>query len=142
VCTMTALAIVVTSSHVGADPGEGIQITSNAFATVIPWFPMVLAVAVILFAFSTMISWSYYGQQAWAYLFGRSKGIDISYKLIFCACVVVGAAMNLDKVTGFSDAMIFAMCIPNVIGLYILLPFVKKELIDFREHVDKIDSGK
>ena len=139
VCTMTALAIVVTGTYKGGE--EGIKITSDAFATVMPWFPMILAVAVILFAFSTMISWSYYGQQAWAYLFGRSKGIDLSYKLIFCGFVVVGAAMDLGKVTGFSDAMIFAMCIPNVIGLYVLLPFVKKELIEFREHADKIDAG-
>jgi AGCS family alanine or glycine:cation symporter len=140
VCTMTALAIVVTGTYKEAGV-EGIQITSDAFATVLPWFPYILSLAVILFAFSTMISWSYYGQQAWAYLFGRSKGVELSYNLLFCAAIVVGAALTLGQVTDFSDAMIFAMCVPNLIGVYILLPVIKGELKDFRDHSDRIDRG-
>jgi len=140
ICTMTALAIIVTGTY--KETGvEGIQITSDAFATVVPWFPYVLSLAVILFAFSTMISWSYYGQQAWAYLFGRSKGVELSYNLLFCSAIVVGAALTLGQVTDFSDAMIFAMGVPNLIGVYILLPVIKRELKDFREHADKIDRG-
>lgn len=119
----------------------GIPVTSMAFGTVMSAFPYILSLAAILFAFSTMISWSYYGQQAWAYLFGRSKGVELSYNLLFCGAIVVGAALTLGQVTDFSDAMIFAMCIPNIIGLYVLLPMVKKELADFRDHADKIDKG-
>jgi AGCS family alanine or glycine:cation symporter len=127
VCTMTALVIVITSNYqeVGM---SGVDLTSAAFATVLPWFPYVLTVAVVLFAFSTMLSWSYYGLQSWMFLFGRSKIADVSYKVLFCAFIVIGAAASLDAVIGFSDAMIFAMAVPNLIGLFILLPVVKEEL--------------
>lgn len=127
VCTMTALVIVITSNYqeVGM---SGVDLTSAAFATVLPWFPYVLTVAVVLFAFSTMLSWSYYGLQSWMFLFGRSKIADVSYKVLFCIFIVVGAAASLDAVIGFSDAMIFAMAVPNLIGLFILLPVVKEEL--------------
>ncbi len=87
---------------------------------------MYLTIAVVLFAFSTMISWSYYGFQGWAYLFGRTKKMEYLYKLIFCMFVVVGAAASLGSVIGFSDAMIFAMMVPNMVGLVILAPKVKE----------------
>ncbi|MDT7833323.1 alanine/glycine:cation symporter family protein [Flavobacteriaceae bacterium S356] len=135
VCTMTALVLVitgnVTSANAGLNDAQAILLTSGAFESAISWFPYVLTVAVVLFAFSTMISWSYYGFQGWAYLFGRTKKMEYTYKLIFCLFVVVGAAASLGSVIGFSDAMIFAMMVPNMIGLVILAPKVKKELSKF-----------
>lgn len=139
VCTMTALAIIVTGTY-KMESSEGIAITSAAFESAFPWFKMVLSVAVILFAFSTMISWSYYGAQAWSFLFGKSKFMEITYKVIFCFFVIIGASMNLSNVVDFSDAMIFAMSVPNVIGLYILLPLVKRELASYQEHCAEIDA--
>ncbi len=116
--------------------------TSAAFGEKITWFPWVLTGAVILFAFSTMISWSYYGEQGLIYLMGRRnpKAVLI-YKLVFCGFVVIGAAASLGNVLRVSDALLFAMVIPNMIGLYILLPVVKKEFADFQEHARKVDSG-
>ena len=87
-----------------------------------------LTIAIILFAFSTMISWSYYGLQSWKYLFGRSKAADLSYKLLFCAFIVIGAAATLDSVIKFSDAMILALVFPNMVGLLLLFPRVREEL--------------
>ena len=135
VCTMTALVLVitgnVTSANAGLNDAQAILLTSGAFESVISWFPYVLTVAVVLFAFSTMISWSYYGFQGWAYLFGRSKKMEYTYKLIFCVFVVIGAAASLGSVIGFSDAMIFAMMVPNMVGLVILAPKVKDELTKY-----------
>ncbi|MFD2516194.1 alanine/glycine:cation symporter family protein [Pontibacter locisalis] len=130
VCTMTALVIVVTGSYT-MDTGDGIALTSTAFSSVISWFPLVLAVAVILFAFSTMITWSYYGLKSWTYLFGNNKAAEISFKVLFCAFVVLGAPIQLNSVVAFSDAMLFAMSIPNMVGLYILSPVVKQEMQAF-----------
>ncbi|WP_018476949.1 alanine/glycine:cation symporter family protein [Pontibacter roseus] len=130
VCTMTALVIVVTGAYT-QDTGDGIALTSTAFATVIDWFPLVLAAAVILFAFSTMITWSYYGLKSWTYLFGHTRAADVSFKMLFCAFVVLGAPIQLNSVVAFSDAMLFAMSIPNLIGVYILAPVVKKEMQEF-----------
>jgi AGCS family alanine or glycine:cation symporter len=87
-----------------------------------------LTVAVVLFAISTMISWSYYGLQSWKYLFGRGDLADITYKLLFCTFIVIGAAASMNSIWAFSDAMIFAMVFPNMVGLYFLFPVVKKEL--------------
>ncbi|SFG88700.1 alanine/glycine:cation symporter family protein [Pontibacter chinhatensis] len=131
VCTMTALVIVVTGAYQLDAAGDGIALTSTAFATVIDWFPIVLAAAVILFAFSTMITWSYYGLKSWTYLFGNTKTTNISFKVIFCAFVVLGAPMQLGSVVAFSDAMLFAMSIPNMVGLYMMAPTVKREMQDF-----------
>jgi AGCS family alanine or glycine:cation symporter len=133
VCTMTALVIVFCNTDgsimtYGTKTPDGVLATSKAFATVFPWFPYLLTVAVILFAFSTMISWSYYGLQSWMYLFGKSKIANYSYKFIFCVFIVIGSASSLSAVTDFSDAMIFAMAIPNLIGCFLLLPKVKEEL--------------
>jgi len=144
VCTMTALVIVITGTVDGAGAwhplgeGDGIALTSTAFASSISWFPLILAVAVILFAFSTMITWSYYGIKCWKYLFGHNRWTDISFKLLFCSFVIIGAAMDLGSVVDFSDAMIFAMCFPNIIGLYVLAPKVKADLISY---LDRIKSG-
>ncbi|WP_017733818.1 alanine/glycine:cation symporter family protein [Nafulsella turpanensis] len=128
VCTMTALVIIISGAYIGADINDGIALTSTAFATVIDWFPILLSIAVILFAFSTMISWSYYGLKSWMYLFGTKKSVANTYKLIFCIFIVIGSALNLSAIIGFSDAMIFAMSVPNLIGLYFLMPVVKREM--------------
>lgn len=143
VCTMTALVIIITNGNgdimvYGQEAPDGVRATSAAFASVIPWFPYVLAVAVVLFAFSTMLSWSYYGLQSWMYLFGRTKTMDYTYKILFCVFVVIGSSASLGAVTDFSDAMIFAMVIPNMIGLMFLLPEVRKALNDY---VRKIKTG-
>ena len=141
VCTMTALVIIITGTQTaGGDWGAAIGVTSAAFGSVISFFPYVLFVAVLLFAFSTMISWSYYGQTAWAYLFGRTRRMEIAYKLIFCGFIVLGASVKLQSVLDFSDAMVFAMCFPNFIGIYFLLPKVKEEVRIYDEHMQKIDS--
>ncbi|CAL2085043.1 alanine/glycine:cation symporter family protein [Tenacibaculum dicentrarchi] len=133
VCTMTALVIIITNGDgsimtYGTKSPDGVLATSKAFASVIPWFPYVLTMAVVLFAFSTMLSWSYYGLQGWMFLFGRSKAADYAYKILFCLFVIIGSAASLGAVTDFSDAMIFAMAVPNLVGLFFLYPKVKEEL--------------
>jgi AGCS family alanine or glycine:cation symporter len=132
VCTITALVIIITGTwNPDVDPSQGVALTSAAFASVIWWFPWILTVAVVLFAFSTMISWSYYGLKAWTYLFGESMISDLTYKILFLSFVIIGASMQLGSVIDFSDAMIFAMAFPNVLGLYLLLPVVRKELDEY-----------
>jgi len=143
VCTMTALVLIVSNGDgdlmiYGQKVTEGVQVTSKAFETSISWFPAVLTIAVILFAFSTMISWSYYGYQAWSFLFGRAKITEYVYKAIFCLFVIVGAASQLQSVINFSDAMIFAMLVPNIIGLFMLAPKVKEELKIFMTKIKTI----
>ncbi len=138
VCTMTALVIIITGNYINPEGISGVDLTSRAFESVIPWFPYVLTFAVVLFAFSTMLSWSYYGLQSWMYLFGRSKVSDYTYKVLFCLFVILGSSASLGAVTAFSDAMIFAMVVPNMIGLVFLLPVVRKEL---RRYTDDIKSG-
>ena len=142
ICTMTALVIIIFNFggyfEYGGDgmgtvlidgvPFEGAGITSQAFAQYIPFSDIFLTIAVVLFAVSTMISWSYYGLQSWKYLFGRGQVADITYKLIFCMFVVIGSAASMNSIWDFSDAMIFAMVFPNMIGLFFLFPVVKKEL--------------
>ena len=141
VCTMTALVIIITGNvDPTIDPSnqaKAILITSGAFESAIFWFPYVLTIAVVLFAFSTMISWSYYGFQGWAYLFGRSRKMEYTYKLIFCFFVIIGSAASLGSVIDFSDAMIFAMMVPNMIGIVILAPKVKKELDKYLSAIKK-----
>jgi AGCS family alanine or glycine:cation symporter len=132
VCTITALVIIVTGTwDPSVDPSQGVALTSAAFGSSISWFPWVLTLAVVLFAFSTMISWSYYGLKAWTYMFGESMITDVVYKLMFLFFVVAGASMELGSVIEFSDAMIFAMAFPNMLGIYFLLPVVKKELNEY-----------
>ena len=141
VCTMTALVLIITGNvaveNSSLNDAQAILLTSGAFESVISWFPYVLTIAVVLFAFSTMISWSYYGFQGWAYLFGRSKKMEYLYKIIFCLFVIVGSAASLGSVIGFSDAMVFAMMVPNMVGIIILAPKVKKELIRFMDAIKR-----
>ncbi|GJM31177.1 MAG: alanine glycine permease [Saprospiraceae bacterium] len=151
ICTMTALVIIIfnidgvfvygdvvnneaaliaTGERVG-----GVNLTSMAFDSVIPGFSYILAVAVVLFAFSTMLSWSYYGLQSWMFLFGRSRAADLSFKIIFLIFTVLGSAVTLDAVIKFSDAMILALVFPNMIGLLLLFPKVKTELNRYLEAI-------
>jgi len=142
ICTMTALVIIIFNfggafQYGGDGSGavlidglsyEGAGITSKAFAQYIPYSNVFLTVAVVLFAVSTMISWSYYGLQSWKYLFGRGKTADLTYKFLFLTFVIIGAAASMKSIWDFSDAMIFAMVFPNMIGLFFLFPIVKKQL--------------
>jgi AGCS family alanine or glycine:cation symporter len=142
ICTMTALVLIITNIEGGfIDYGsggvEGISLTATAFNSVIPYFDWVLMIAAVLFAISTMLSWSYYGLQAWKFLFGKSKIADTVYKLLFLFFVVVGASISLGAVIDFSDAMIFAMVFPNILGLIILAPKVRAELKRFRTAIAK-----
>ncbi|MCG6884757.1 MAG: alanine:cation symporter family protein [Silicimonas sp.] len=156
ICTMTALVIIITGQLV-ADPNtglylldegastiqtvdgnKGVALTSAAFSSAFGGFQYVLAIAVILFAFSTMISWSYYGLKAWTFLFGEGKTTEIIFKVIFCIFIVIGAAANLGPVIDFSDAAIFAMAVVNIFGLYFLIPIVKAEL---NSYLSRLKSG-
>jgi len=136
ICTMTALIIIVSGAL--ATDAEGVALTSEAYESVLPWFTTILAVAVILFAFSTMLAWSYYGCKAVGYIFGDSGAAETVFKLVFCVFVVIGATMDLTTVIGFSDAMIFAMSLTNIVGLYLLAPVVRREL---RSYQGKLASG-
>ena len=118
----------------------GIWRTSEAFKTVISWFPMVLSVAALLFAFSTMITWAYYGEQAMGYLFNNNTMASLIYKLGFCLCVVIGSSLNLSNLIKISDSLFFSMVIPNLIGIYVLLPVVRQELKSFLQHAEQIDK--
>ncbi|MBP2833476.1 alanine:cation symporter family protein [Aquimarina sp. U1-2] len=138
VCTMTALVLIITGQiETGAEINseQGVLLTSAALESGISWFPYLLTIAVVLFAFSSMISWSYYGYQSCSYLFGKSKGIEYTYKIIFCCFTVVGAASTLTSVTDFSDTMIFAMMIPNMIGLFLLRNKVLEELKRYQNKI-------
>lgn len=137
VCTLTALVLIFSGMH-EVDSVAGVELTSEAFASVISWFPYVLAIAVFLFAFSTMISWSYYGMRAWTYLFGKSTKSEMAYKVLFLVFVVVGASISLGAVLDFSDMMILAMSFPNIVGLYILSGEVRTDL---KAYYSKVLSG-
>ncbi|HIF9483119.1 alanine/glycine:cation symporter family protein [Photobacterium damselae] len=139
ICTMTALVIVITGQLHEGQTLSGVELTSAAFGSSISWFPYILAIAVILFAYSTMISWFYYGLKAWTYLFGNNKHAEMLFKVIFLTFVVIGASMNLNTVIDFSDAMVFSMALVNILGLYILAPEIKNDMIDYW---DRLKAGK
>jgi len=135
VCTMTALVIIFTGFHDAAGLA-GVQLTSAAFASVFSWFPWILLIAVTLFAFSTMISWSYYGLKGFDYLFGAwgqklfgtRKITNLIFQLFFLVCIVVGSSSDIMAVMDFSDMMVLAMAFPNMIGLVILAPEIRSDL--------------
>ena len=137
VSTMTALIVIVTGAY-KIQGLSGIEITSAAYASVFPWFPNVLAVAVILFAYTTMLTWAYYGVKCWTYLMGESHWAELGYKLVYCLFLSTGAVISMNAALDFVDAMFFAMAIPNVITLYILGPQVKREI---ERYVARIRSG-
>ncbi len=144
ICTLTALVIIFFNMDgafvygaiegnqvILTETGErlgGVNLTSAAFDDVIPGFSVVLTIAVILFAFSSMLSWSYYGLQSWKYLFGKSRNVDLAYKVLFLFFIVIGSAASLGAVIKFSDAMILAMVFPNMIGLIFLVKDVREEM--------------
>ena len=138
ICTMTALTIIIaaptvyTESLTGKPKTlDGVVVTSEAFETVIPDFPIILAIAVALFAFSTLITWSYYGLRAWTSLFGRSAFSENLYKLIFCLFTVTGSVLTFDQVLGFADSMLFLCAFVNLFGVYLLMPVVKREMKEY-----------
>lgn len=148
ICTMTALTIVIANTQFWkaaqatyASTGEeadGVTVTSESFATVLPWFPYVLTIAVILFAISTMITWAYYGQKAWTYLFGKGRFSEHLYHFVFCAFIVIGSVLSFGSVLDFVDAVLFLLALFNIIGLYVLAPVVKRELSSY---LAKLRSG-
>ncbi len=143
VCTMTALTIVIADTPfwenargvvaAGGDAPDGVVVTSRAFETFLPQFPVLLAIAVALFAFSTLITWSYYTMKAWTTMFGRSPGSELLFKLIFCIFTVVGSVMAFTSVLDFADSMLFLCAIVNLSACYLLLPKVREELQSWRE---------
>ncbi len=130
ICTMTALILIVSGVY-NVEGLEGVSMTTAAFESTFSWFPTVLSVCVFFFAYSTMISWSYYGEKAWAYLFGRGMQTAFIYRIIFLAFVVLGTVMKLGNVIDFSDLMILSMAFPNIIGGILLAPKVKEALHDY-----------
>ncbi|MEZ4838970.1 alanine/glycine:cation symporter family protein [Flavobacterium sp.] len=131
VCTMTALVLIFSGYAHDTQGLTGSALTSAAFSSVLPWFKYVLLVAIILFAFSTMISWSYYGMKSWTYLFGNTKKMENLYKILFLIFVVLGASASLGAVIDFSDMMILGMAFPNILGLYFLSAEVRNDLKDY-----------
>ncbi|MGE0184083.1 MAG: alanine/glycine:cation symporter family protein [Parvularculaceae bacterium] len=131
VCTITALVVIVTGAYepyLFHPPNHGIEITSAAYESAFSWFPVILLVASMLFAFTTLVSWAFYGAQAAAYIFGPSKAVDVTFKISLCAVLSLGAAISLSSIIDFIDAMLFGMCIPNIIALYLLMPELKRDL--------------
>ena len=130
ICTMTALVIVTTVYDPALAHGDvsGIELTSRAFASTVAWAPTPLAVIALLFAYSTMLAWAYYGLKAFTYLAGEGRLRDLGFKLFFCLCVILGSSIDLGALLQLSDALIFVMAIPNLLGLYFLAPVVKREL--------------
>lgn len=141
VCMITALVIVISGTYVEGSGIEGVQLASRAFASGISWFPYVLALTVFLFAYSTMISWSYYGLKCTTYLFGERIMVDRIYKLLFCLFIVIGASSQLSHIILFTDAMVFAMAVPNIIGLYMLAPEVKRDLQAYLRDLQQKRNG-
>ena len=130
VCTLTGLVLVTcfdTGTIMNGDV-KGIELTSAAFESKLSWSPVPLSIAAFLFAFSTMLAWAYYGTKGWTYIFGEGKGKELTFSLIFCLFIVIGASVQLSAILDFADALIFVMAIPNLIGLYILAPEVKRDL--------------
>jgi AGCS family alanine or glycine:cation symporter len=143
ICTMTAIVLIITNMNLGyfeygVPIKEGVELTARAFESQIKYSSIALTIAVFLFAFSTMISWSYYGLQGWKFLFGKSKTVDMTYKLLFLFFIILGATITLGSVIDFSDAMIFAMVVPNMIGVIILIPRIRMELAKYLKAIGSL----
>ncbi|QES57946.1 D-alanine glycine permease [Streptomyces venezuelae] len=146
ICTMTALTIVIANpaSWGEARKGEsigGVTITSDAFGTVLPWFPYILTIAVMLFAISTVLTWGYYCMKAWTHLFGRSKASELTFKVMYTLFAVAGSLLTLQTLIDMADAVLFMLAVINIIGLYLLAPVVKRELNSFLDYVRRRDAG-
>lgn len=140
-CLFTSFAIIFSGVLNNTEIGKisGIELASNAFQSVIPFFPIILSLIAILFALSTLISWAYYGQKAWTFLLGEGKKRVLTFNIIYCVFIVIGSVMNVESVINITDAMMIAMCVPNIIVLYILAPEIKKDL---RTYCIKYGIGK
>ncbi len=138
ICTITALVIIVTGQYQNASIGDGIVLTSNAFASVIAWFPYVLTIAVVMFAFSTSITWFYYGQRSFLYLVGDKPKSELAFKMSYLAALFIGSAMQLGPVMDIADSLLLAMGFPNIVGLYIMRKEVKEMMISY---FDRLKSG-
>jgi AGCS family alanine or glycine:cation symporter len=128
ICTMTALVIIITGQYLVEGGGDGVQLTSNAFGSVVSWFPYVLTFAVLLFAFSTTITWGYYGAKAAAFMARENKAVLYGFKIFYLFTAVLGCTLQLTSLVDIADALLFIMAIPNLIGVYLLMPVVKREL--------------
>lgn len=141
ICLTTALVIVITGVYQGGQGMAGVELTSNAFATEIPLAPWLLAITVFLFAYSTLIGWAYYGTKASTFIFGEHVWVEMTFKIVFCLFVIVGCASNLENVIRFTDAMILSMAFPNLIGLYVMAPELKRDLKKYVDsHLKKQNS--
>jgi len=130
VCTMTGLIVIVSGAYLAYEPGvvEGVQITSRAYASVIDWFPYLLSIAAILFAFSSLVTWAYYGAKATGYLFHENRRAEMAYKAVLCVVLGMGAAVELSAIIDFIDSMLFLMAFPNILALYFLLPELLRDV--------------
>lgn len=137
ICMVTGLVIVITGAYEGSEGMQGVSLTSRAFETAIPNFSYMLAIIVFLFAYSTMIAWFYYGLKALTYLTGEKPAIEMAYKIFFCLFVIVGSSAALENIIRFSDSILFAMAIPNVIALYLLAPELKADIKKYLQVIDK-----
>ncbi len=139
ICTLTGLVLVVTfpTETLMGDGLSGIALTSAAFEQNISWSPAPLSIAALLFAFSTMLAWAYYGTKGWTYLFGENRAMTLLFSFIFCVFIVIGASVQLKAILDFADALIFVMALPNILGLYIMAPEIKKDLKDYRARIHK-----
>jgi AGCS family alanine or glycine:cation symporter len=137
ICTLTGLVIITTfpPETFMSNNLQGIELTTSAFQSNIPWSPVPLSIVALLFAFSTMLAWAYYGTKAWTYVFGESRAKEVTFSLIFCVFIVIGAAVQLEAILGIADALIFIMAIPNLVGLYILAPEIKRDLQIYFEEI-------
>ncbi|MFA7275995.1 MAG: alanine:cation symporter family protein [Pseudobdellovibrionaceae bacterium] len=131
---VTALVIIVSGVYQGAGDMQGIDLTSKAFETVFPFFDVVLTIIVFLFAYSTIIVYSYYGEVCAGYLFGNTKPVIVGFRIIFLLFIIIGSAVSLENVIRFSDAMFFSMSIPNIIGLYLLAKEIKQDVKEYLEN--------
>ncbi|MGW5398089.1 alanine/glycine:cation symporter family protein [Streptomyces sp. NPDC003952] len=146
ICTMTALTIVIANPASWAEARKdggvgGVTITSDAFGTVLPWFPYILTIAVMLFAISTVLTWGYYCMKAWTHLFGRSRTSELTFKVFYTLFAVAGSLLTLQTLIDMADAVLFTLAVINIIGLYLLAPVVKRELNTFLDFVRRRDAG-
>ena len=140
ICTLTAL-VILTTVYDPAMANEGIQgiaLTSMAFSSTLSWSVIPLSFIALLFAFSTILSWSYYGLKGWTYIIGESSIAENIFKVFFCIFIAIGCMVNLSAVLDFSDALIFLVALPNILGLYVLAPMIKKELLNYQK---RLQSG-
>ena len=143
ICTLTGLVIITSFPPETFMAGDlqGIELTTSAFQSNIPWSPVPLSIVALLFAFSTMLAWAYYGTKAWTYVFGESRSKEFTFSMIFCVFIVIGAAVQLEAILGIADALIFIMAIPNLVGLYVLAPEIKRDLKAYFEEIDNLKQA-